>query len=221
MGSKVGGVSPGESRARTGAAVGPGSISGLSRKDANQVLNRAERLRGNNITPKTAQIAYESLNLPDRSRPGAKRFALPPSEAIKNIRPDAIDFFLKFQEDLNQPPSMSIPPEIQLPQQPPGYQFTPEVPSTPPGYVPKETFPNTSPPGTLERNMMPMPFRRGLPPESFGQRQIPTPFRPMPYRGLVPGGNLGIMSAPNLNPFYQTMNQLSDLYRYYSGGEIR
>ena len=150
MGSRVGsGVSPGESRARTGAAVGPGSISGLSRPAANLVINKAERLRGDNLNPETVRIASEFLGLPDRSSPGMKSFALPPSEAIKNIRPDAVDFFSKFQENLNQPPSMSVPqlpntgvpgaesnnlpntnpfeltemPKINLPEAPPGTSF--------------------------------------------------------------------------------------------------
>ena len=87
MGSRIGtGVSPGESRARTGAAVGPGSISGLSRKQADQVLSRAERLRGDNLTPEKVQMAYESFRgLPDRSGPGMKMFALPPSVRDKDI----------------------------------------------------------------------------------------------------------------------------------------
>jgi len=148
MGSRVGsGVSPGESRARTGAAVGPGSISGLSRPAANLVINKAERLRGDTLTPETVRIASEFLGLPDRSSPGMKSFALPPSEAIKNIRPDAVDFFSKFQENLNQPPSMSVP---QLPNTGvPGAEFN-NLPNTNPfelTEMPKINLPK-APPGT-------------------------------------------------------------------------
>lgn len=175
MGSRVGtGISPGESRARTGAAVGPGSISGLSRSDANQVLSRAERLRGNNLTPEIVNIAAQSLGI-NRDRPGTKSFALPPSVRDKDIQ-------LEYIEKFDGPPSMTIPPEIQLPQQPPGYQFIPELPSAPPGYVPQEIFPNTAPPGTPEINMMPMPFRRGFPP--VGQRLEPLALQ----RGIAPRG---------------------------------
>jgi hypothetical protein len=157
MGSRVGtGVSPGESRARTGAAVGPGSISGLSRKKADQVLNRAERLRGDNLTPETVQIAYESFRgLPDRSGPGMKMFALPPSVRDKDLLTQQ---FIENIKKTDAPPSMTIP---QLPDNPfPGYQFSPNLPSTPPpGLEPEEVpLPNTPVPGTPERNMMFMPF---------------------------------------------------------------
>lgn len=175
MGSRARtGVSPGESRARTGAAVGPGSISGLSRSDANQVLSRAERLRGNNLTPETVNIAAQSLGI-NRDRPGAKSFALPPSVRDKDIQ-------LEYIEKFDGPPSMTIPPEIQLPQQPPGYQFIPELPSAPPGYVPQEIFPNTAPPGTSEINMMPMPFRPSIPP--VGRLEPPLALQ----RGIAPRG---------------------------------
>lgn len=191
MGSRVGtGVSPGESRARTGAAVGPGSISGLSRNVANEVLSRAERLRGNNLTPEKVQMAYESFRgLPDRSGPGMKMFAIPPSEAIKkkNIRPDAIDLFLNFQENLNKPPSMSIP---QLPNNPfPGYEFSPNLPDEPPSRtIPEEVpLPNTPLPGTpgaspefFEEKLRPMPFLNTPPPEFFEQRLRPMPFQVSP-----------------------------------------
>ena len=160
MGSRTqrtSGVSPGESKARTGAAVGPGSISGLPRNVANEVLSRAERLRGDNLTPETVRIASEFLGLPDRSGPGMKMFALPPSVRDKDI-------LTEFMEKTDGPPSMTIP---QLPNTPPpGYQFNPNLPNTlPPGFEPEKIFPSTPPPGTSEKNMMPMPFRRGLLPE--------------------------------------------------------
>ena len=139
MGSRVGtGVSPGRSKAMTGAAVGPGSISGLSGNKAQQVISSAERLRGDNLTPEKVRIASEFLGLPDRSGPSLKNFALPPSERDKDI-------LTEFMEKTDGPPSMTIP---QLPNTPPpGYQFTPNPPSAPPGFEPENTFPNTAPPG--------------------------------------------------------------------------
>ena len=114
MGSRTrSGVSPGRSRAMTGAATGPGSISGLSVKDAQNVVNRAVRLGGDFLTPKKVDMAAQSLGI-NRDRPGMKTFAVPPSEAIKNIRPDAVGLFIEMQRQLgllkpDQPPSMSIP----------------------------------------------------------------------------------------------------------------
>jgi|TARA_R100001440_G_scaffold22592_1_gene36877 hypothetical protein len=141
MGSRVSpGVSPGRSKAMTGAAVGPGSISGLSRKDADQVLSRAEKLRGDNFTPETVRIASDFLGLPDRSPPSLRKFALPPSVRDKDL--------LLYNQKTDGPPSMTIPQESILPNtSPPGYQFTPNPPSGPPGFVPKNTFPSTPPPG--------------------------------------------------------------------------
>ncbi len=141
MGSRVGtGVSPGRSKAMTGAAVGPGSISGLSGNKAQQVISSAERLRGDNLTPEKVRIASEFLGLPDRSGPSLKNFALPPSERDKDI--------LLYNQKTDGPPSMTIPqPPILPTTPPPGYQFTPNPPSAPPGFEPENTFPNTAPPG--------------------------------------------------------------------------
>ena len=146
MGSRTrSGVSPGKSRAITGAAVGPGSISGLSRKDANEVLSRAEKLRGDNFTPETVRIASEFLGLPDRSRPSLRRFALPPSERDKDLLTQQ---FIENIKKINAPPSMTISQTPNTP--PPGLEIFPiNLPSTPPpGLEPQETFPNTPFPGT-------------------------------------------------------------------------
>ena len=177
MGSRTqrtSGVSPGESKARTGAAVGPGSISGLPRNVANEVLSRAERLRGDNLTPETVRIASEFLGLPDRSGPGMKMFALPPSVRDKDI-------LTEFMEKTDGPPSMTIP---QLPNTPPpGYEFSPNLPNTlPPGFEPEKIFPNTPPPGTSEMEVPPA-LRPGRPPEtSRGRLELPLAIQ------RVPGG---------------------------------
>jgi hypothetical protein len=121
------GVSPGQSRAMTGAAVGPGSISGLSGNEAQKVISRAMKLidRGSPsgestkdiLTPRKVKVAAESLGI---DRGGFPKPLMPPSKAIKNIRPDAVDFFLSLQEGLNLPPSMSIPQGPNTP--PPGFE---------------------------------------------------------------------------------------------------
>ncbi len=156
MGSRTRlGVSPGQSRAMTGAATGPGSISGLSVKDAQKVVDRAARLGGDFLTPEKVDIAAQSFGI-NRNRPGMKTFAVPPSEAIKNIRPDAVGLFLEMQRQLgllkpDQPPSRSIPQDPNTP--PPGLE--PKLPQTtlpsatmPP--VPKEVpLPNYAQPGMV------------------------------------------------------------------------
>ncbi len=146
MGSRTrSGVSPGRSRAMTGAATGPGSISGLSRKDANEVLSRAEKLRGDNFTPETVRIASEFLGLPDRSRPSLRRFALPPSERDKDLLTQQ---FIENIKKINAPPSMTISQTPNTP--PPGLEIFPNLPNTPPpGLEPQQIFPNTPFPGTV------------------------------------------------------------------------
>ena len=158
MGSKTkSGVSPGRSRAMTGAATGPGSISGLSVKDAQNVVNRAVRLGGDFLTPEKVDIAAQSLGI-NRDRPGMKTFAVPPSEAIKNIRPDAVGLFIEMQRQLgllkpDQPPSMSIPNTDPPNTPPPGFekklpQTTLPSATMPP--VPKEVpLPNYDQPGKV------------------------------------------------------------------------
>jgi len=188
MGSRVGtGVSPGESRARTGAAVGPGSISGLSRKDANEVISRAERLRGDTLTPETVNIAANSLGI-NRDRPGMKSFALPPSEAIKNIRPDAVDLFIEMQNQLgllkpDQPPSMSVP---QLPNTGvPGAEYN-NLPNTNPfelTEMPKINLPE-APPGTSLEELTGFNPSDG----SYPKKEVP------PNAGVIPSGLAGILA---------------------------
>ena len=69
MGSRTrSGVSPGQSRAMTGAATGPGSISGLSVKDAQKVVDRAARLGGDFLTPEKVDIAAQSFGI-NRNKP--------------------------------------------------------------------------------------------------------------------------------------------------------
>jgi hypothetical protein len=163
MGSKTkSGVSPGRSRAMTGAATGPGSISGLSVKDAQNVVNRAMRIIDRDspsgeatkdiLTPRKVKIAAESLGIDRGGFPGP---FLPPSEAIKNIRPDAVGLFIEMQRQLgllkpDQPPSMSIP-NTDPPNTPfPG--FEPGLPDTtlPSATIPEEVpLPNYAQPGKV------------------------------------------------------------------------
>lgn len=156
MGSRTKtGVSPGQSRAMTGAAVGPGSISGLSGNEAQKVISRAMKLidRGSPsgestkdiLTPRKVKVAAESLGI---DRGGFPKPSMPPSEAIKNIRPDAVDFFLSLQQDLNLPPSMSIP---QLPNTlPPGLEKKLPQTTLPSATIPEEVpLPNYDQPGKV------------------------------------------------------------------------
>lgn len=144
MGSRRSGVSPGQSKAITGAAVGPGSISGLPIRLANEVLSKADRLRGDVFTPETVRIASEFLGLPDRSGPPMKTFALPPSVRDKDLLTEQ---FIENIKKIDAPPSMTI---SQTPNTlPPGLEIIPNLPNTlPPGLEPKDVFPDTAPPGT-------------------------------------------------------------------------
>ncbi len=155
MGSRTrSGVSPGRSRAMTGAATGPGSISGLSVKDAQNVVNRAVRLGGDFLTPKKVDMAAQSLGI-NRDRPGMKTFAVPPSEAIKNIRPDAVGLFIEMQRQLgllkpDQPPSMSIPNTDPPNTPPPGFEKKLPQTTLPSATIPEEVpLPNYAQPGKV------------------------------------------------------------------------
>ena len=193
MGSKTGrGVSPGQSRAMTGAATGKGSISGMDQRVAKNVERLASRA-AEKFKPEFQNLNPEMVNLIQQSNPN--RYGNPsnpfPGPILANApggRP-LLSNAPGGYPDPYQPFNLNILP--------PSY-LNPERLETYPGYIPRDPIlPNTAPPG-LE------PFfeeQTNIPP-SLRMDEIPTQ--------NLPGGQI---DQRNINPGFPVLRS-GDLDNY-------
>ena len=166
MGSKTGrGVSPGQSRAMTGAATGKGSISGMDERVAQNIERLASRA-AEKFKPEFQNLNPEMVNLIQQSNPN--RYGNPsnpfPGPILANApggRP-LLSNAPGGYPDPYQPFNLNILP--------PSY-LNPERLETYPGYIPRDPIlPNTAPPGIVEY----FEEENDIPP-SFRKNQISTP----------------------------------------------
>jgi len=164
--SKAGkGVSPGQSKAMTGATIGPGSISGANER----VLENIERIATNAARrnkPEFRNLNPEMVDSFQQRNP--RRYGNPsqplPSYTLANApggRP-LLSNAPGGYPDPYQPFNLNILP--------PSY-LNPERLETYPGYIPRDPIlPNTAPPGIVEY----FEEENDIPP-SFRKNQISTP----------------------------------------------
>ena len=203
MGSKTGrGVSPGQSRAMTGAATGKGSISGMDQRVAKNIERLASRA-AEKFKPEFQNLNPEMVNLIQQSNPN--RYGNPsnpfPGPILANApggRP-LLSNAPGGYPDPYQPFNLNILP--------PSY-LNPERLETYPGYIPRDPIlPDTAPPG-LE------PFfeeQTNIPP-SLRTNEIPTQNLP---GGQIPTQNLpgGQIDQRNINPGFPVLRP-GDLDNY-------
>ena len=158
--SKAGkGVSPGQSKAMTGATIGPGSISGADER----VLENIERIAANaarrnkpefrNLTPEMVDIFQQRnprrYGNPSQPLPSYTLANAPGGKPLLSNAPGGFPY-----------PINLLPPSF----------LNPEQLETYPGYIKKDpTLPNTPPPGIVEY----FEEENDIPP-SFRKNQIPT-----------------------------------------------
>ena len=190
MGSKTGrGVSPGQSRAMTGAATGKGSISGMDQRVAKNV-ERLASIASEKFKPKFQNLNPEMVDSYQQQNP--RRYGNPsnpfPSPILANApggRP-LLSNAPGGYPDPYQPFNQNILPPSFL---------NPERLETYPGYIPRDPTPNTPPPG-LE------PFfeeQTNIPP-SLRMNEIPTQ--------NLPGGQI---DQRNINPGFSLREYLEDI----------
>lgn len=161
MGSKTGrGVSPGQSRAMTGAATGKGSISGMDQRVAKNVERLASRAAEKfkpefqNLNPEMVDSIQQNnpdrytSNLEDSLRPSlGDRVTNTLQGALKNFRPvpfapnfnniqDLINYFRNTNNEDNSLDSIPLNPNYSEPQ----YYEPGVVPEIAPGYMEPTPF---------------------------------------------------------------------------------